>query len=242
MADVRDAVAASPTVVLCLSDYQIGTDMLARATDVLDGRVIVQLTAGTSEEAETMRTWCAEQGAAFLAGMVMVYPPAIGTPECRIVYAGDQRTFDEAAPLLGAFGGKQRHVGPDVRAVGAIAMSALEFYYLGVFGFVHAATLASREGVPAAVLLDEVIAMQRVIAEGMGDAARELDTGEAHEAKASIALGVTNVGRIAHNCLDLGVDPALPSAVLAALQRAEAAGLGDRAMAAVRQVLAGQEP
>lgn len=235
--DLPELFAASPVVVMCLSDHTVALELLQQAPDALASHAVVQLTAGTSAEAQQMDQWCRDHGTELLAGMVMVYPSAVGTEACRIVYAGDADLFERLSPVLVSFGGNQRHVGPDVGAVGAIAMSALESYYLGLLGFVHAATLAGQAGVPAAVLIDEIIAMQDVIGEGMRDAVHELDTGELEVAKATIGLGLQNVGRIVASCRALGVDDALPSALLDALRRAADAGLDEHAVAAVSRVL-----
>jgi 3-hydroxyisobutyrate dehydrogenase-like beta-hydroxyacid dehydrogenase len=235
--ELPELFAASPVVVRWLSVLTVALEVLQQAPGALESHVVVQLTAGTTLEAQRMDQWCRAHGAELLAGMVMVYPSAVGTAACRIVYAGEADLFDRLSPVLASFGGTQRLVGPDVGAVGAIAMSALEAYYLGLLGFVHAATLAGQAGVPAAVLLDEVIAMQDVIGEGMRDAVHELDTGEPEVAKATIGLGLHNVGRIVASCRALGVDDALPSALLSALRRAVDHGLDDRAVAAMSSVL-----
>jgi 3-hydroxyisobutyrate dehydrogenase-like beta-hydroxyacid dehydrogenase len=235
--DVAEAFA-SDVVVLCLSDYAVGLDLLGTDPEALRGRTVVQLTAGTSDEAEDMAGWCGRHGAGFLAGMVMVYPSAVGTDSCRIVYAGDASLFEATLPVLLGFGGTQPFIGTEVGTVGSLTTSALECYYLGLVGFVHAAALAARSGVRAELLLDEVVALQDVIVEGMRDAALELDSGVAAPAKATVLLVTTNVDRIARSCRDLGVDPALPAAVLACLQKAAEAGFGDSGVAAAARVLA----
>lgn len=235
--DVRAAVSASPIVVLCLTDYGVGLALLEEAVDVLGGRTVVQFTAGTPEDARDMAGWCEAHGAGLLEGMVMVYPSAVGTDGCRIVYAGEREVFERMAPLLQAFGGQQLLVGGAPGAVSSIAMGALEFYYVGLFGFVHAATLARRAGVDAGLVLDELLAMQVVVAEGMRDAAFELDAGRPLPAKATIDLGKHNLGQIVRTCEQLGVSSALPEALLEGLRNAVEAGLGGAAIAAVREVL-----
>ena len=84
----EDAVAASPLVVVCLSTYEAVHEILDPLGDVLGGRVVVNLTSGTSQAARETAAWAADRHHAYLDGAIMAIPPAIGTTDAVILYSG----------------------------------------------------------------------------------------------------------------------------------------------------------
>jgi 3-hydroxyisobutyrate dehydrogenase-like beta-hydroxyacid dehydrogenase len=61
-----DAVAASPLVIVCVSDYDAVHELLDPLADVLAGRVLVNLTSGTSQQARETAEWAAQRGSTYL--------------------------------------------------------------------------------------------------------------------------------------------------------------------------------
>lgn len=68
-----DAVSASELVILSLTDYQAMYDVLGSATEALAGRTIVNLSSDDPDRTRHGAAWCAEHGARFLTGGVMVH-------------------------------------------------------------------------------------------------------------------------------------------------------------------------
>src|SRR5687768_661543 len=62
--DVAAAVAAAPVVIVCVTDYA-STRALLEPVD-LRGRVLVQLSTGTPQEARETAAWAAARGAQYL--------------------------------------------------------------------------------------------------------------------------------------------------------------------------------
>ncbi|MFC7718550.1 NAD(P)-dependent oxidoreductase [Nonomuraea recticatena] len=105
---VGDAVAASPLVIVCVSDYDAAHDLLDPLGELLDGRVVVNLTSGTSRAARESAEWAGRRGATYLDGAIMAIPPAIGTADALILYSGPQSAFDLHAPALRSLGEERR--------------------------------------------------------------------------------------------------------------------------------------
>lgn len=72
--DIADAIAASPLLIVCVLDYDAARHILEPMREKLSGKVVVNLTTGTPEEARTMGTWMRTQGAEYLDGGIMAVP------------------------------------------------------------------------------------------------------------------------------------------------------------------------
>ena len=78
---LKEAVAASPVVLICIDNY-VSTRALLETkglADLLVGRTIVSLTTGTPREAEALSVWVSAQGARYLDGAILCGPDEIGT-------------------------------------------------------------------------------------------------------------------------------------------------------------------
>jgi 3-hydroxyisobutyrate dehydrogenase-like beta-hydroxyacid dehydrogenase len=64
----KDAMEASPLVILCLLNYDILYKVLQFAPSDLSGKTLVNLSNGTPDEARKLATWAAEHKLAYLDG------------------------------------------------------------------------------------------------------------------------------------------------------------------------------
>jgi len=81
-ATVADAVAASPVVIICLSTYEVMHEQLSPLTDELSGRVLVNLTSGTPDQARNTAICTRQQGAG--------YPGRVVEPPTRYCFAASR--------------------------------------------------------------------------------------------------------------------------------------------------------
>src|SRR5437899_617806 len=65
-ADIQAAVSASPVVVVCVLDYPASRAVLEGAASAFAGKVLVQLTTGTPQEAREDESWARERGCNYL--------------------------------------------------------------------------------------------------------------------------------------------------------------------------------
>lgn len=79
-ATARDAVEASPTVIVCVTDYTAAYEVLESCGDALSGRRLVHLSTGTPEQAHEAAAWASERGVHYLDGAVMATPSGVGDP------------------------------------------------------------------------------------------------------------------------------------------------------------------
>jgi hypothetical protein len=123
-----DAVAASPLVLLCVTDFAATSAVLDQVGPVIAGRVLVNLTTATPGEAARTAEWARERGADYLGGAVQAVAAQIGTDEASLVYAGDRAVFERHAPTLAAMG-EPRLVGTDPGAAARYDLAMHGLWY-----------------------------------------------------------------------------------------------------------------
>jgi 3-hydroxyisobutyrate dehydrogenase-like beta-hydroxyacid dehydrogenase len=100
----RDAVGASPVVVVVLLDHASVHEVLDPVAGALVGRTLVNVTTTTPEESRELAAWSAAHGVDYLDGGIMAVPAMIGRPEAEVLYSGSRTAFDAARPLLDRWG------------------------------------------------------------------------------------------------------------------------------------------
>src|SRR5687768_4528089 len=105
-----DAVAASPIVIVCINDYATTRDLLESA-DVGAGRVIVQLTTGTPQDARQLERWVRARDADYLDGAIMATPSQIGRPDTPIYASGAERAYRRSEPAMRILAGNLVYLG-----------------------------------------------------------------------------------------------------------------------------------
>lgn len=232
-ASVAAAVEASPVVLVNIDDYP-STRGLFEAADVvekLSGRVVVQLSTGTPQEARAFEDWFASLGAGYLDGALLCYPEDIGTPGATIVYSGRRSVFDRCEALLTSLGENSRFVGERVGSAAALDLSWLASLYGAFAGAAHGIVLCEAEGVDLGVYATV----------GVNDAARWIieTVKEDSFADPTATLSVWNAAlrRIQDHARGAGINSEVPDFVAGILDRAEAAGHGAEHIAAMVKAL-----
>jgi 3-hydroxyisobutyrate dehydrogenase-like beta-hydroxyacid dehydrogenase len=146
---VAEAILASPLVMVCVLDYPTVREILAPACSALAGRVLVNLTNGTPQQARETANWVAAHGADYLDGGIMATPPMIGRPHSLVLYSGSEAAFQTHQKLLELLGAG-KYLGADPGLASLHDLALLSGMY-GVFaGFFHSVALVGTENVKAA--------------------------------------------------------------------------------------------
>ncbi|MGW7086020.1 NAD(P)-dependent oxidoreductase [Streptomyces sp. NPDC054871] len=175
----REAITASPLIIVCLTTNADVRALLAPEVDALAGRTVVNLTNGTPDQARELADWAAAHGIAYIDGGIMAVPQMIATPGAYILYSGvDEAVFATHRPTLEALA-DTKWVGDNPGGAALYDLSLLTGMYGMVMGVAQAYALIGSGGVPArefAPLLREwVNAMTDGLVPGMAEA---LDSGQ----------------------------------------------------------------
>jgi len=227
---VREACAASRTVVVSLLDYGVSDGLLhqAEVEQALSGKLLIQLSTGTPADARRCGAWAKQQGVSYLDGAIMSYPSGIGGEHTTIYYSGPRAVFEENRELLNALGGQPRFCGEAIGAAAAVDMVLLDVFYGASATLLHAAAICLAESVSP----DDYLS--HGLLEGVAPLALPgVSDGKYPGGNSTMVTNAAAVRHIVRACQDAGIDASFPTALLAWFTRAIERGHGNDDMPAL---------
>ncbi|MFJ2437584.1 NAD(P)-dependent oxidoreductase [Streptomyces anulatus] len=239
-----EAVAANEVVILSLTDCAAVRAVLEPAAPALDGRVLLNLTSATPEEARAGADWAAGHGAVQLTGGVNSSPTGIGQPESYTFYSGPREAFDRHRPVLEALTGRVDHQGEDPGLAALHYQIGMVMFWTSLLGCWQAVALARANGMTAADILPSVVETADSLSETFAFYAGRIDAGVHLGDVDRLAMGLASADHVLRTNVDAGVDTALPAAVVALFRRGVEAGRGADSCSALVELLAkpGKQP
>lgn len=231
-----DAVAASPLVVVCVSDYDAVHEFLDPLGEVLDGRVLVNLTSGTSHVARETAEWAARRGITYLDGAIMAAPQAIGTGDGVVLYSGPRSAFDQHESTLRNLGAGTTYLGDDHGLASLYDVAVLGLMWNILNGFLQGAALLETAGVKAATFAPVASQGIETVAGWVADYAQQIDDGAYPALDSTIDTHRAAMDHLIHEVELLGVNAKLPRLIKALTDRAVADGHGGNGYAAMIEV------
>lgn len=238
-ADPSSAVVASPVLLVCVDNYEVTRDILS-GHDVrprLSGRVLVQLSTGTPQEAREAERWARDSGADYLDGAILAYPVQMGTPEAVLLVAGAEMTFRRCEPLLRSLGGGLAHVGEQVGAASALDCAALSFVFGALLGALHGARVCEVEG----LRVDEFGSMLAEFVPVVGQEVRQLSeriqANRYDGSQAALRTYAAAALRLVQQARDSRIGADFPRYAAEAFEQGVSAGLANEDLAALIKVL-----
>nr|WP_154887744.1 NAD(P)-binding domain-containing protein [Paenibacillus xylanexedens] len=143
-----EAIRASQISIICVSDYKTSYEVLD-VEDVracLSGRVLIQLTTGSPEQAQKQEIWANTHGAAYIDGAIAAAPTQIGGSHATIFTSGSMEAFYKVKPVLGALAGHVPYYGEQVSAAASIDLAFLSYLFGSYLGFFHASRILESDG------------------------------------------------------------------------------------------------
>ena len=233
------AVAASPIVVICVYDYKAANEILGPkdVASALAGRVLLQLTTGSPQEARDSEAWAQKHGAEYIAGAIQAAPSQMARPDTTILVSGAETAFQRSEPLLAIFGGNVKYLGESVGAASAMDLATLSYVYGAVLGFFHGARVCEAEG----FRVDTHGSIVAEIAPGFGEFLRHeggvIQSGNYAISESPLRISIEATERLAQAARAAGLNDEFPALIASLFQRAQAAGCADEEAAALIKVL-----
>lgn len=237
-ATVTEAVAASGVVVVCVSTYEVLHEILEPVSHALSGRVLVNLTSGTPDEARQTAGWAAERGVEYLDGAIMAVPPMIGQAETLIFYAGSRDAFDANQPTLAVLGGAATYLGTDTGIPMLYDVALLGILWSTLAGYFHALALVGTEKITAAEFLPYATAwITHVALPSMPYLGREVDEGNYATEISSLDVNKAAIAHLidASKAQGIGVEVMIP--IQKIIDRRVAEGHGNDSLASLIEAI-----
>ncbi|MFW5418208.1 NAD(P)-dependent oxidoreductase [Nocardiopsis sp. CNT-189] len=229
---VEAALSASPLAVVVLPDYATVREVLGPVAEHLRGRVLVNLTSGTPEEAAQAAEWAARHGAGYLDGAAMSGTRLVGRPEALFVFSGARDAFAEHRAVLASLGGAV-HLGADPALAPVYDTALFGLAWGALAGFYHSVALAGAAGVGPAAFAAVATEHMPFVTSLMAEHARQLEDGRFPDDDGTVDVHLAAVGHLVQTSRAQGVGTDVPDLFAALLGRAAAAGRGADGIASV---------
>jgi 3-hydroxyisobutyrate dehydrogenase-like beta-hydroxyacid dehydrogenase len=220
-----EAVAASPLVILSLTDYAAMYDVLGGVGDALAGRVVVNLSSDTPQASRDAAAWLAERGAELVVGGIMVPAPLVGTDDAFVFYSGPRAVFEAHEATLRVVG-RPDYRGEDPALAQLFYQSLLTVFLTTLAAQLHAAALVGSAGVPAKELMPYVKDNLHLASMFVEEVARHVEERTYPGDLSTATMMGATADHIAAASRAAGLDTVLPDAVKSLYDRAIAGGHG----------------
>jgi 3-hydroxyisobutyrate dehydrogenase-like beta-hydroxyacid dehydrogenase len=230
-ATVRDAVAAADIVVVNVNDYGTSDGLLRpdEVTRALRGKLLVQLTSGSPDQAREQAAWARQHDVRYLDGAIMATPNLIGQPGCTVLYSGPAELFELCRPVLLALGGNAQYVGSDVGQACALDSALLVYMWGALFGTLQGVAVCEAEQVPLETFMGYVKALTPVVEGAVTDVLTRVQQGRFGSDATTLATLEIHHGALRHLlelCRERGLHREVPESFDRLFQKAVQAGHG----------------
>ena len=237
----QKAAAAAEAIVICVHDYA-ATHAILSASGVkaaLRGKLVLQLTTGSPQDARQLAAMAREAGAGYLDGAIQVAPEQMGQPDTTILVSGSRAAHADARGMLATLGGNIVYLGEDVAAAATMDLATLSYIYGASMGFFQGAALAQAEGLDVGVYGGIVEAMSPSFGAFLRHEGNVVETGDFAVSQSPLSISVDATRRIEQAMRHHGLRSELPALIAQLLHEAEQAGYANEEFAAVTKILKG---
>lgn len=231
-----EAIAASPTVVICIKTHT-DTRAILETAQSLENKNIIELSTGSAPEAQTLCQWLDEKKADSLIGMICTFPRGIGEADSTIVTVGSQALWDSSKGMLKVLAGKSCYLGDQVGSL-AILYSALFLPRQGfMFGMIYGALLCKKAGVSMDTYVEQLPLTIKVVNDYYEVFASSVPNDDYSNPQASIDTYVAAFSDTLESFKENGANDELPRLMSNLVNLGADAGMGDKQITSLINLL-----
>ena len=228
------ALAASPIIFVCVTNYAAANHILGEVATELSGKLLVQFTTGSPQDARASEMWAHERGAEYLDCAITGSPSSIGATGAHILVAGIEATFQKAEPILRVLASNLDYMGEAIGLASAWEMVYIMHYYGMFLSLFHSVQICQAEGIP----LEQYIKL-------LGEQGKNyekwlcenIQSGNYQETSSPLELWAGGIQQIAQHAQDSHIHAEFPRLAARLFQEAMDAGYGREEVSALFKVL-----
>src|SRR5688572_28996684 len=228
------AITDSPIIMVCVTNYAAANQILDEVVTELPGKLLVQFTTGSPQDARASETWAHEHEAEYLDCAITGSPSSIGTPSAHILVSGREAVFQKAEPTLRLLANNLDYKGEPVGLASTWEMAFIMHYYGMFLSLFHSVQICQAEGIP----LEEYITL-------LGEQGKNyekwlcenIQSGNYQETSSPLELWAGGIKQIAQHAKDSHIHAEFPQLVARLFQQAMDAGYGREEVSALFKVL-----
>jgi 3-hydroxyisobutyrate dehydrogenase-like beta-hydroxyacid dehydrogenase len=228
------AITASPIIMVCVTNYAAANHILDEVAAHLPGKLLVQFTTGSPQDARASEMWAHEHEAEYLDCAITGSPSSIGTPSAHILLSGKEAMFQKAEPMLRLLANNLDYKGEAIGLASAWEMVFIMPYYGMFLSLFHSVQICQAEGIPLkqfiALLGEQGKHYEKWLCEN-------IQSGKYQETSAPLELWAGGIQQIAQHAHDSHIDAEFPKLAARLFQTAMAAGYDREEVSALFKVL-----
>lgn len=223
--DISAALDGCSTVIAVLSSYDAVRSTLD--TEMLAGKVLINLTSGSTQDAIDMSAWAAQRGVGYLDGSIWVLPSMIGSSETVISCAGSYELWLDVEPIVKILGGSSFHAGLPIENGNVLeACFPGAFYMTAQFCFMESMLRARRSGISSDVIAQSVAPSLRLLEKSLVDLASRISSDDHAAGEATLDVWLNAAEAYGATTESNGLPSPFLDILLTQLASARRAGLG----------------
>jgi 3-hydroxyisobutyrate dehydrogenase-like beta-hydroxyacid dehydrogenase len=236
---ILGAVTTADVVVVNISNYDSTRHLLRhpQMESALRGKVLIQLTTGTPDEAREMETWARSHAIEYLDGAILGNPIDIGKPQVLALYSGSEELFHRVKPILLAFGDNATFVGKEIGHASALDMAALAFGVGAMFSFLQGFIVYETENLPAGGYMHSIKGLLPVLEKVFAGFLETIRAQSYDNTQASLDVYAACPRELIKWCRTHGADHSFADPQLALMDRAITAGKGHADFAYLYEIM-----
>lgn len=228
------AITSSPLILVCVTNYTAANQILSEVAAHLSGKLLVQFTTGSPQDARISETWAHEHGAEYLDCAITGSPSSIGTPSAHILVSGSGATFQKAEPILRFLANNLDYKGESIGLASAWEMVFIMHYYGMFLSLFHSVQICQAEGIPLEEYITVLDKQGRHYEKWLCE---NIQSGSYQETSAPLELWAGGIQHIAQHAQDSHINAAFPQLVARLFQQAMDDGYGREEVSALFKVL-----
>lgn len=227
------AITDSPIIMVCVTNYTAANHIFDEVITDLPGKLLVQFTTGSPQDARASETWAHEHEAEYLNCAITGSPSSLGTPSAHILVSGREAVFQKAEPTLRLLAYDLDYKGEPIGLASAWEMVFLMHYYGMFLSLFHSVQICQAEGIP----LEEYITLLGKQGKNYEKwLCENIHSGNYQETSAPLELWAGGIQQIAQHAQDSHIHAEFPQLVARLFQEAMNDGYGREEVSALFKV------
>lgn len=228
-----EAVAASPATIICIASHDKTIELMESLAGSLSGKTIIELSTGGANEATALAKLLADNGAAWLIGIINAYPTAIGQPETVLSIVGADDVWEKWQPVIKALGGSSTRVGNEAGMAAALFAALFTTRQGFMFGMIYGGLVCKKAGIPLDAFADQVPVSLGMLPSYHKYFADTVPTGQFDNPPATMTTYAAALDDALNTFKTLGAPAELPQLFSDLAHKGVDAGLNDKALTAL---------
>jgi len=237
-ATASEAVAASPVTITCVKSHPQTIEIMRNAENALPGKTIIELSTGGAAEAEELAKTLEDAGAKWMVGIINAYPHMIGDEATVLTVVGTEEQWAAHGPIIKVLGGGSVHVGDRAGMLAALFAGLFTVRQGFMWDMIYGALACKKAGIPIQTFSDLIPISMGMMKPYYDYFAKTAPTSNYDDPPATMRTYVAALEDVLASFEALGARDELPRLFVQMAQKGMSAGLDDKALTAIIDVLA----